>query len=718
MVNSDLTASVGGGSSDSTGVQVSMTGDVSVPTTLGGRSVTSVGPYAFYDCRGLTSMSIPNGVTNISERAFASCTSLRSAEIPSTVENIGSYAFSGCTSLLSVTLPNGLRTISNSAFKRCKALTAITIPQAVTSIGNDSFEECTSLTSVDIPSAVTSIGSYAFSGCEELATVELHEGLERIGESAFSRCSKLSSYSIPASVLSVSRFSFINTKRYLDVSAAATDCIIMDDCLFCLASTALSNIKDLAIPSGVRVIADSAFVDAAKLESVTLPDTVRSIGASAFCGSTISSITIPADSVRIIGNSAFEASHLVDIDVPEGVETIMERAFAKCDKLKTVAIAGTVRSIGASCFSQSYYVQSVSLGEGVERIGREAFLDMGYQWVYWNGSNSVKIDIPSTITKIGASAFSGTGYRSVAANVADIATWCEAEFADASSVPWHQQYGGKIDHFTYPDLKIPYGPSRISSYAFAFWNYGGSIDLPRSVKRIESNAFYSSKMVSILIPSTVAEIEKGAFDYCSNLKTIYVSENDTARVKEMMRGMMNIVNGKSVEMNVDDWEFIEISAVEFSTAESVAEVFGDGSAMAECVKDPTQLAAFNTFISDCGITSVESISAAQKQYAYQSFKLAEITTAPRLFEEEPVLRIDDVELSGGNLSLTISLTAGAEAIQLAKDKLAEKIRVGTTLGNITGKPTIVASPADDGTSLTFTITPPEGNQGFVKVLID
>lgn len=363
-------------------------------------------------------------------------------------------------------------------------------------------------------------------------------------------------------------------------------------------------------------------------------------------------------------------------------------------------------------------MQSVSLGEGVERIGREAFLDMGYQWVYWNGSNSVKIDIPSTITKIGASAFSGTGYRSVAANVADIATWCEAEFADASSVPWHQQYGGKIDHFTYPDLKIPYGPSRISSYAFAFWNYGGSIDLPRSVKRIESNAFYSSKMVSILIPSTVAEIEKGAFDYCSNLKTIYVSENDTARVKEMMRGMMNIVNGKSVEMNVDDWEFIEISAVEFSTAESVAEVFGDGSAMAECVKDPTQLAAFNTFISDCGITSVESISAAQKQYAYQSFKLAEITTAPRLFEEEPVLRIDDVELSGGNLSLTISLTAGAEAIQLAKDKLAEKIRVGTTLGNITGKPTIVASPADDGTSLTFTITPPEGNQGFVKVLID
>ena len=68
--------------------------------------------------------------------------------------------------------------------------------------------------------------------------------------------------------------------------------------------------------------------------------------------------------------------------------------------------------------------------------------------------------------------------------------------------------------------------------------------------------------------------------------------------------------------------------------------------------------------------------------------------------------------------MTISLTAGAEAIQLAKDKLAEKIRVGSTIGDITGKPTIVASPAADGTSLTFTITPPVGNQGFIRVVLE
>lgn len=146
--------------------------------------------------------------------------------------------------------------------------------------------------------------------------------------------------------------------------------------------------------------------------------------------------------------------------------------------------------------------------------------------------------------------------------------------------------------------------------------------------------------------------------------------------------------------------------------------FGMQSEVAKKITSEQQLAAFNTFLADCGITSAGLISSAQKQYAYQSFRLSEIATEPQLFEEEPVLKIDDLELTGGNLSLTISLTAGAESIRLAKDKLAERIRVGSTLGDITGKPKIVLNPAADGTSLTFTISPPAGNHGFVKVQID
>ena len=154
------------------------------------------------------------------------------------------------------------------------------------------------------------------------------------------------------------------------------------------------------------------------------------------------------------------------------------------------------------------------------------------------------------------------------------------------------------------------------------------------------------------------------------------------------------------------------------TLDDLAEVFGDDSDVAKNITDETGLVAFNGFLKDCSINSASDLKPAQKQYAYQSFKLSEITTAPRLFEEEPVLKIDDLELTGGNLELTISLTAGSEAIELAYEKLAQKIRVGTSLDSIVAPPEINPRPSADGTSLTFTISKPEGNQGFVKVQID
>ena len=65
-------------------------------------SVTSIGPYAFYNCRGLTSVTIPGSVTSIGNEAFRGCSGLTSVTIPGSVTSIGYGAFYGCSSLTSV----------------------------------------------------------------------------------------------------------------------------------------------------------------------------------------------------------------------------------------------------------------------------------------------------------------------------------------------------------------------------------------------------------------------------------------------------------------------------------------------------------------------------------------------------------------------------------------------------------------------------------------
>ena len=64
---------------------------------------------AFYGCRSLTSVTIPNSVTSIGERAFWGCDGLTSVTIPNSVTSIGKYAFGNCSSLKSIIIPSGTK---------------------------------------------------------------------------------------------------------------------------------------------------------------------------------------------------------------------------------------------------------------------------------------------------------------------------------------------------------------------------------------------------------------------------------------------------------------------------------------------------------------------------------------------------------------------------------------------------------------------------------
>ena len=134
-------------------------------------TVVKIDNEAFYNCRDLTSVEIPETVTIIGRDAFWGCSGLTSITIPSSVTTIGSGAFGHCESLTTITIPDGVTSIERATFAYCYNLTSITIPDNVTSIWDSAFQNCTSLTSVTIGKSVETMWYYAFDGCDALKEV-------------------------------------------------------------------------------------------------------------------------------------------------------------------------------------------------------------------------------------------------------------------------------------------------------------------------------------------------------------------------------------------------------------------------------------------------------------------------------------------------------------------------------------------------------------------
>ena len=102
-----------------------------------------LGDYVFYDCSGLTSLTLPSGLTEIGDAAFQYCSGLTSITLPSGVTSIGDYAFSTCSGLTSITLPSGLTEIGYAAFDICSGLTSIYVyTEKLPKMGSSVFRDC------------------------------------------------------------------------------------------------------------------------------------------------------------------------------------------------------------------------------------------------------------------------------------------------------------------------------------------------------------------------------------------------------------------------------------------------------------------------------------------------------------------------------------------------------------------------------------------------
>jgi hypothetical protein len=182
-------------------------GDVTIPDTIHGLPVTSIGDHAFFRSTTLTSVTIPDSVTSIGIEAFGECTSLTNVTIGNSVTSIGNGSFRGCSSLTTFTIPDSVTGIGYRVFSSCSSLTNVTIGNGVTSIGDEAFSWCVRLSNVTIGNSVANIGNWAFWSCR-LTNVTIGNRVTSIGSGAFYACTSLTSVTIPDSVTYIGYMAF------------------------------------------------------------------------------------------------------------------------------------------------------------------------------------------------------------------------------------------------------------------------------------------------------------------------------------------------------------------------------------------------------------------------------------------------------------------------------------------------------------------------------
>jgi hypothetical protein len=109
--------------------------------------VTRIGHSAFYLCKNLKSITIPNSVKDI--HGFSE-SGLKTVIIGDGVNTINSFTFYNCPELESVTIGSGVKNINSSAFANCPELTNIYIhaedvPTTETDAFNNSYVEYANL---------------------------------------------------------------------------------------------------------------------------------------------------------------------------------------------------------------------------------------------------------------------------------------------------------------------------------------------------------------------------------------------------------------------------------------------------------------------------------------------------------------------------------------------------------------------------------------------
>jgi hypothetical protein len=357
-------------------------GTVTIPDTINGYPVTSIGDAAFQYNNNLTNLIVGTNVLNLGRNTFAYNTNLASVIIPNSVTNIVGGTFYNCTNLVSITLGNGVLNVGDSSFAFDASLIGLYFQ------GN--APTFVSLTSV----------FYAVHGATIYYNADTTGWAASYDALSTQTIQSQYSYTTNSDGLTITIIRYNGSSGWVAIPAAIT-----------------------GLP--VTTIGDEAFYNNHTVTEIIIPNSVTSLGDDVFssCADLVR-VTI-ADSVTSIGDEAFLfCSDLTSITIPNSVASIGNFAFADCYGLKSVTIPDSVGSIGYDAFAGESFLTSVTIGNNVTSIGDDAFANCPNLTKLWFQGNAPALG--------GLNVFNGVN---AAAKV----------YYQAGTTGWGTSYGGAFN---------------------------------------------------------------------------------------------------------------------------------------------------------------------------------------------------------------------------------------------------------------------------------
>ena len=537
-----------------------------IPSSLTSVTVTggNILHGAFYGCRGLMNITIPDSeTTSIGDFAFFECSGLQNVIIPGNITSIGEGAFGGCTKIINLIIPDNITSIGHAAFAYCTGLSNITVDEnnprfmsinnciidkeskeivlgcktsviptdgSVISIGNAAFGGCTELINIIIPDNIINIGLAAFAECTGLKNITIPDGVQ-IGDLAFAECTGLTSITIPDSVTQFGSSVFEGCVSLTKITGRV-------DRVLAISNECGSKSFEIEITGNMNIEAN-AFAGRTELTGVTIGNDVERLETGAFQGCTnISKITGRADHVlaiskkcgsgafeiEITGNKNIEASafanrtEITGVTIGNEVTSIATKAFQNCSSLISVTIGNRVTSIGDYAFSHCSGLTSVTIPDRVTTIGSLAFQ---------NCLSLISVTIGKNVKSIDVGAFVNCHrlievYNKSSLNIT-------AKSTSHGNVGYYAQNvytaegGSKLSTDENGYVIYTDGEEKI---LVSYFGTETELTLPSDITQIHNYAFYKcSGLTSITIPDSVTSIGGSAFSGCSNLTKIVGSSS-------------------------------------------------------------------------------------------------------------------------------------------------------------------------------------------------